>query len=79
VRGRLVELGWGAAMGYPAIVLDPEGDRVSGYLFRAERLAKAWPRIDAFEGEQYRRTRTSVELECGGGVAAFIYALRRPR
>lgn len=76
-RGRLLQLGWGAAMGYPAIVLDPEGDRVPGYLFRSERLPMAWPELDAFEGEQYLRTATDVELESGRRAAAFIYALRR--
>lgn len=76
VRGRLLQLGWGAAMGYPAIVLDPGGDPVPGYLFRSERLSNAWPELDAFEGEQYQRTPTAVELESGRRVTAFIYALR---
>jgi hypothetical protein len=28
VRGRLIEEGWGATMGFPALVLDPTGPEV---------------------------------------------------
>ncbi len=41
VRGRLVEAGWGAAMGYPGLILDPAAvfDRVSlpGHFERQDR------------------------------------------
>jgi gamma-glutamylcyclotransferase (GGCT)/AIG2-like uncharacterized protein YtfP len=36
VTGTLLQEGWGAAMGYPGIVLDERGDEVKGFLFSSE-------------------------------------------
>lgn len=51
VAGRLLPEGWGAAIGYPGIVLDEHGDEVHGLVFSSERLAEHWARLDEFEGE----------------------------
>ena len=48
VRGRLQEAGWGAKLGYPAIVLDDIADPVSGYVFVSEILGEHWDELDAF-------------------------------
>ena len=45
VRGALVDKGWGAALGYPALVLDADGDKIEVHLFRSADLPKhgaAW-------------------------------------
>lgn len=42
VRGRLLPEGWGAALGFPAIVLDEEGPVVEGLLFRSKELDEHW-------------------------------------
>ena len=39
VSGSLREEGWGAAVGYPGIVLDGRGGDVEGFLFSSEALA----------------------------------------
>ncbi|MEL6768805.1 MAG: gamma-glutamylcyclotransferase [Pseudomonadota bacterium] len=72
VRGRLVELGWGAAQGYPGILIDPEGDAVTVHVLTAAALPDHWPRLDAFEGPGYRRRAVAVETEAGT-VEASIY------
>lgn len=77
VRGVLLAEGWGAAMGYPGIVLEPRGERVRGLVFSASTLAAHWPRLDAFEGDGYERVRVDAELEDGTIVRAHVYALRR--
>lgn len=77
VRGRLLEKGWGATFGYPAVVLDQEGDPVPGFVFESDELEEHWERLDAFEGSGYRRVRTRVDLEEGGSVEAFVYVLRQ--
>lgn len=77
VKGKLYEEGWGAAMGYPAITLDKEGDKVKGYLFTSEQIETYWARLDEFEGEGYERVLTQVELENGDKEEAFIYALKQ--
>ena len=76
VRGRLRQAGWGAAMGYPAIVLDDAADPVDGFVFASDQLGEHWPELDAFEGEGYERVRTPARLHDGASVEVFIYVLR---
>ncbi len=75
VRGRLHELGWGAEEGYPGIVLDELGEVVEGFVFASAQLGGAWSRLDAFEGDEYDRVLTTVNLGDGSSLAAFIYVL----
>ena len=74
VRGTLVSAGWGAQLGYPALVLDPRGSAVEVYLFESSELPDHWPRLDAFEGAGYRRVVTQVQT-ANGEVNAWIYVL----
>ena len=77
VRGSLVEKGWGAELGYPALVLDPGGPRVEVYVFESEALVHHWDRLDEFEGPGYRRT--AVDVSTGEGVlSASIYVIAEP-
>jgi haloacetate dehalogenase len=75
VRGTLHPSGWGAALGYPGIVLDEAGSQVRGLLFSSEDLAAHWARLDDFEGEGYERVLVEATLEGGTVVQAFVYAL----
>lgn len=77
VRGVLFPEGWGAAQGYPGLVLDPSAEPVRGLVFTSAQLAHEWPRIDAFEGAGYRRVVAQVLLDGGGRVPAFLYELNR--
>lgn len=72
IRGRLIETGWGAALGYPALVLDEAGDTIQVHLFTSADLPGHWARLDAFEGAEYRRGEVLVETP-EGAVAAWIY------
>jgi len=74
VRGRLAQAGWGAALGYSALVLDPHGPRAEVFLFESPDLPDHWARIDDFEGDGYRRVITQVETP-DGAVDACIYVL----
>ncbi|HSV41433.1 MAG TPA: gamma-glutamylcyclotransferase family protein [Nocardioidaceae bacterium] len=78
VRGQLFPEGWGAAIGYPAIVLDDHGPEVEGFLFTTDGLSQHWDRLDEFEGEGYDRVLTAVRLEGGTSVVAYVYVLRLP-
>ncbi|MBX2847432.1 MAG: gamma-glutamylcyclotransferase [Acidiferrobacterales bacterium] len=75
VRGQLFQSGWGAAMGFPGIVLNPDGDEVGGQLFSSIDLKNHWSELDAFEGEGYNRVLTTVRLKNGDSVKAYIYEL----
>ena len=75
VTGTLHQAGWGAALGYPGIKINEQGDEVQGVLFSSEKLADYWPTLDAFEGEAYERVLTVVTLKDETTVAAHIYQL----
>ena len=76
VVGTLYAKGWAATEGYPALVLEEDGEEVEGYVFSSERLARHWERLDAFEGEGYRRVVARARLEDGRTVEAYVYVLR---
>lgn len=76
VRGRLFEMGWGAAIGYPAMEWDPQGDRIPVSLLVSDDLAAHWDRLDRFEGSDYARILVSVEAESKIVAVANIYAVR---
>ena len=75
VRGALHPEGWGAAVGYPGIILDEGGSEVRGFIFSSKDLAAHWTRLDEFEGEGYKRVLASAALEDGTIVPAYVYAL----
>ena len=74
VRGDLHEDGWGAAQGFPGLVLSSTGALVTVDIFTSDDLPAHWSRLDAFEGEGYRRVATEV-LTPDGVVEACIYVL----
>ena len=76
IKGRLIEAGWGASMGYPGLVIDKGGSDVHGYVFASSDLSANWAYLDEFEGEEYERTVASVTLLTGGQVQAHVYVLR---
>jgi gamma-glutamylcyclotransferase (GGCT)/AIG2-like uncharacterized protein YtfP len=75
VRGYLTHDGWGSALGYPGIRLDPDGAEVKGLLFISDDLTDHWDRLDRFEGNGYRRIRCEAQLHSGEIQSAFIYEL----
>jgi gamma-glutamylcyclotransferase (GGCT)/AIG2-like uncharacterized protein YtfP len=77
VIGRLFQQAWGAAAGYPGIVLDEQGEAVEGFLFSSQRLSEHWARLDAFEGEGYERVLTTAKRKDGTAGDAYIYTLTR--
>jgi gamma-glutamylcyclotransferase (GGCT)/AIG2-like uncharacterized protein YtfP len=72
VRGALVQQGWGAALGYPALVLDSDGPAVEVKTFESTDLPSNWPRLDDFEGPGYQRVVVPVETS-DGRLEASIY------
>jgi gamma-glutamylcyclotransferase (GGCT)/AIG2-like uncharacterized protein YtfP len=71
VRGTLVQKGWGAKLGYPAIVLGDDGE-IEVHLFESAELPDHWGRLDALEGAEYRRVAIQVETDAGC-VESWIY------
>lgn len=74
VHGRLLESGWGAAMGFPGMVLDSDGPAIEVHLFESADLPAHWARLDHFEGPGYRRSEVAVETD-NGTVMAYLYLL----
>ncbi len=77
LRGQLSEAGWGAGQGYPGLILDPHADPLDVHVFESADLPAHWSRLDEFEGPEYRRVVTEVQLP-DGGVAASVYEIRTP-
>ena len=56
VTGTLLPEGWGAAAGYPGIILDAQGGRVAGFLFSSD----GWPST----GRASTRSRATATSAC---------------
>ena len=74
VRGHLHPDGVGPTQGYRALVLDPAGPVVPVDVLESPDLPAHWARIDAFEGEGYRRVVVEVQTD-DGPLPASIYVL----
>ena len=74
VHGNFSEAGWGAALGYPALVLDPDGPAVDVHIFESADLPAHWQRLDAFEGPGYQRVAVTAHTD-EGRLDAQLYAL----
>jgi gamma-glutamylcyclotransferase (GGCT)/AIG2-like uncharacterized protein YtfP len=74
VRGELRAEGWGAALGFPGLVLDPNGLTVAVDLLESAELHQHWQRLDDFEGTGYRRVLATITTD-RGPLAAWIYVL----
>jgi len=77
VKGTLVQAGWGASLGYPALVLDSDGSEIELEVFESADLPDHWARLDAFEGSEYQRVVTTV-YTARGDVDASIYVSMAP-
>ena len=75
--GHLVQDGWGAALGYPSLLVDEAAtDVVSGMLLSSDALEERWARLDEFEGDGYERVTIEVTLSNGRNDTAQTYVLR---
>lgn len=69
-----MDAGWGSALGFPGLVLDPAGPLVDVQLFESPDLPRHWARLDQFEGSGYRRVVAQVRT-AEGEASAWIYVL----
>ncbi len=78
IKGRYVKEGWGFdKYGLPALVVDSEGQEISGFVFSSENLEKHWTFLDDFEGSDYQRVETRATCANGDAINVQVYALRR--
>lgn len=77
LKGHLEHAGWGAAMGFPGLVIHNDGEEIQGHTFLSENFADHWDYLDEFEGSEYERVLTTVRLTEGQLVEAFVYTLRQ--
>lgn len=74
VRGRLAPEAWGAALGDPDLVLDPEASVVEVHVHEPDDLPTHGARLDEFEGPGYRSLPVTVDLAPALRIAS-IYVL----
>jgi len=72
IRGRMCETGWAALHDCPGLVLDDLAGEIAVLVFESLELPLHWPRLDDFEGNDYRRIETIVATP-EGLLEAFIY------
>lgn len=60
VEGDLTQYGWGAAIGHAALRVRAGGPGVPVRVLSSSALPAAWPRLDEFEGAEYRRVLVPV-------------------
>lgn len=75
VTGVLKAEGWVAKLGFPALILSPDGHAIHGHVFSSAQLYTLWDSLDEFEGSEYQRVLTEVTLESGDIQQAYVYAL----
>jgi len=75
VTGELLERGWGAAMGYPALRWCPEGKEVDAFMFISPELPEHWHRLDEFEGLEYKRILAPFWTADGQVWVGNVYAM----
>src|SRR5215207_3414357 len=74
VNGRLVAEGWGASLGFPALILSSGGPAIPVHVFESVDLPAHWTHLDDFEGPGYQRVVTTVHTP-SGDVDSYIYVL----
>lgn len=72
VKGTLIKAGWGTHLGFPGLILGPDGEAIEVHIFQSGDLPEHWERLDAFEGEAYQRVETIAETE-RGRIPVSIY------
>ena len=77
VKGKLVNAGWGAELGYFGFKHAPieEQVHIKAYVLFSDELVDNWAHLDAFEGAEYQRILAQFELENGEVGVGNIYAL----
>ncbi|MCP4937018.1 MAG: gamma-glutamylcyclotransferase [bacterium] len=78
VRGRLIESGWGAELGYPGLILYPLGGVIDVCIFESSDLPDHWQRLDEFEGGGYQRVVTQGNTS-DGDLQVSIYVIDTPK
>lgn len=76
VKGKLIDAGWSASMGYPGIRLDAGNDTIHGFLFYSDNLINHWDYLDKFEGEEFQRKEVIAERYDEMEVKTYIYELK---
>jgi len=78
IKGRWHEEGWGYVNhGLRGMVVDADGQEISGYIFTSSNLKSHWAMLDEFEGSDYERVETSAICSNGESVGVYVYALKR--
>ena len=74
VRGERKTSGWGSALGFPVLRWDSAGPKVPVKILDSDALTpETWARLDAFEGEDYRRILVPVYDDDGLVCVGNLY------
>jgi gamma-glutamylcyclotransferase (GGCT)/AIG2-like uncharacterized protein YtfP len=75
IRGIHFPHGYGATEGYPVLALSQHGRPIPGLVLEAQFSQVHWQTLDEFETDAYERVLTTVALDRGAELSAFVYVL----
>ena len=75
VFGKLINISKGINYGYPVIEIKKKGDKIFGMVFLSKNLKKIINKLDVFEGKDYKRIITNVNLTNGTKIKSYIYII----
>ncbi len=73
IFGKLINVSEGINYGYPVVEIKKKGDKIFGMVFVSKNLKKIIYKLDAFEGKDYKRIITNVNLTKGSKIKSYIY------
>lgn len=80
IKGNWYEEGWGFVNhGLRGLVVDEDGEDISGQIFSSSNLKNHWGLLDDFEGSDYERVEARAVCPNGDVETVYVYALKRPR
>jgi gamma-glutamylcyclotransferase (GGCT)/AIG2-like uncharacterized protein YtfP len=74
IRGRLVTVDRGVHKGLIGLVIDEGAEPVPVQIFHSADLPAHWDRLDAFEGELFRRVVATISTD-DGTIEASLYKI----
>jgi gamma-glutamylcyclotransferase (GGCT)/AIG2-like uncharacterized protein YtfP len=77
IQGKVERKGWGAELGFPGFRVGTKNDQsnIDAFVFLSSELNHHWPRLDDFEGPEYRRILAKYKSEDGKTGVGYIYAI----
>lgn len=76
VIGKLLNISSGLDYGYPGLKLNKKGSKIYGMVFQSKDLKNNIKKIDKFEGKNYKRVISKINLLDGAKIKSYLYVIK---